>query len=196
MRAFSSLLPLALATPLTAACVGLDAGSTYPDYSSGEVRKQLLSPENRDDPSISLGSFKFRSTACEGIDTHAVTATLTQDAFTRFLQSQGAQFPAVKARGNLYWYEMPGDDEGETVRLRLAVLDNPEAAAQELHQSLLEHGPGWWGVRRSNLAILAPKASLGEAVAFALRYKLVCWGVFMWSDVDDVYVVAGPYAEL
>jgi hypothetical protein len=130
------------------------------------------------------------------VDTHGVTATLTQDNFTRFLQSQGVTQPSIKARGNLYWYEMPGDDKDESVRLRLAVLDDAEEAADELHKSLLEHGPGWWGVRRANLAILAPKASLGEAVAFALKHKLVCWGVFMVADVDDVYVVAGPYAEL
>ena len=66
--------------------------------------------------------------------------------------------------------------DGDRVRLRLAVLDDPNQAADELHKSLLEHGPGWWGVRRSNLSILAPKGGLGESVAFALRYKLVCWG--------------------
>jgi hypothetical protein len=196
MRALSSLLPLALAAPLATACIGLDAGSTYPDYSSGDVRKHLLSPENREDPSISLGGFKFRSSACEGVDTHAVKASLTQDDFTRYLESQGVKNPSIKARGNLYWYEMPGDDKDESVRLRLAVLDDAEAAADELHKSLLQHGPGWWGVRRSNLAVLAPKAGLAEAVAFALKYKLVCWGVFQVADVDDVYVVAGPYAEL
>jgi hypothetical protein len=82
------------------------------------------------------------------------------------------------------------------VRLRLAVLDSTPAAAADLHQSLLEHGPGWWGVRRSNLAVLAPKAGLREAVSFALKHKLHCWGMFTMAGNDDAYVVPGPYTEL
>ena len=67
---------------------------------------------------------------------------------------------------------------------------------QALHGALLQHGPGWWGLRRSNLSILAPKASTGEAIALALKYKLICWGMFQQAGVDDVYVVPGPYMEL
>lgn len=196
MRALSSVFTVLLATPLLSGCVGLDAGSSYPDYSSSEVRKHLLSPENREDPSISLGGFKFRDSACEGVDTHSTTGKLTQDDLTRFLETQGVRDPNVKARGNLYWYDLPGDDADDVVRLRVAVMEDAEEAAEELHSSLLQHGPGWWGVRRSNLAVLAPRAGLSEAVAFALKYKLVCWGVFMVADVDDVYVVSGPYGEL
>ena len=62
--------------------------------------------------------------------------------------------------------------------------------------SLLQHGPGWWGVRRANLAVLAPKTSLHDAAAFALKFKLVCWGMFTIAGNDDAYVVPGPYAEL
>ena len=76
------------------------------------------------------------------------------------------------------------------------MLDDAEGAASDLHASLLEHGPGWWGIRRANLAILAPKAGVAEAVAFALKYKLPCWGVMAMTHVDDVYVIPGPYSEL
>jgi len=197
MRARSSFFPLLVGAPLLlGGCVGLDAGSSYPDYASGEVRKKLLTPENQPDPSISLGSFKIASKACEGIDTHPITGKLTQDDFTRFLEKQGIPQPPVKARGNLYWFDFPGGKPEDAVRLRLAVLDDAEGAAADLHASLLDHGPGWWGVRRSNLAILAPKAGVAEAVAFALKYKLPCWGVMAMTDVDDVYVIPGPYAEL
>jgi hypothetical protein len=197
MRASSSVIPSLLAASLVVSgCVGLEAGSTYPDYSSSDVRKQLVTPENREDPSISLGRFKIKSSACADLDTSPVSAKLAQHDFTRFLEAQGVQKPFIKARGNLYWYDLPGDDKDEKVRLRLAVLDSPDEAADELHRSLLEHGPGWWGIRRSNLAVLAPKAGVTEAMAFALKYKLVCWGVFAMTDVDDVYVVPGPYAEL
>jgi hypothetical protein len=54
---------------------------------------------------------------------------------------------------------------------------------------------GWWGVRRGNLAVLAPKTSLSEALRFAIKYRLVCWGTFTYAGVDDVYVMAGGYSE-
>lgn len=188
--------PLLLAASLAlCACYGLGSESHYPDYNTSEVRKSLETPENQPDPSISLGGFKFRESICGQVDTKPVLNKLTQLDFGRFLTSQNEGREPVKARGNLYWYDFPGVD-GEMVRLRVAVLDTPEEAAQELHRSLLEHGPGWWGLRRGNLAVLAPKAGLGEAVAFAVKYKLVCWGVFNYSALDDVSVVAGPYAEL
>ena len=83
------------------------------------------------------------------------------------------------------------------MRLRLAVLEDVPHASADLHQSLLEHGPGWWGVRRSNLAVLAPKASLREAPSPSpLKYKLACWGIFTYGGIDDAYVVPGPYAEM
>lgn len=189
---------LTFVVPMSMGCVGLEAGSTYPDYSSSKVKKDLLSPENQDDPGISLGGVKIREEACEGIDTHPITTTLSPDDLERFLETRGEAIKAVRARGNLFWFDFPGTDpdEGDRVRLRLAVLENPESAAAELHKSLLEHGPGWWGLRRSNLSVLAPKAGFSEALGFALKHKLPCWGMMMMSDADDVYVVPGPYMEL
>ena len=186
---------MALAGP---ACVGLEAGSRYPDYASSKVRKLLLSPENQPNPSLSLGSFKIAPEACEGIDTHAITSRLAQDDLTRFVGEQGVKVKQIKARGNLYWFDFPDRDpgRGDTVRLRLAVLEDAAQAAEELHKSLLAHGPGWWGLRRSNLSVLAPRASVGEAMAFALTTKLACWGMVMMAHTDDVYVVPGRYMEL
>ena len=191
-------LLVSLLLSVSTGCVGLEADSRYPSYSSSKVRKDLLSPENRDDPSISLGGVKIREEACEGIDTHAISAQLAQDDLERFLEARGNPVKAVKARGNLYWFDFPGTDpeDGDRVRLRVAVLANAEDAAAELHKSLLEHGPGWWGLRRSNLSVLAPRAGFAEALGFALRHKLPCWGMMMMSDADDVYVIPGPYMEL
>ena len=172
----------------TSGCYGLQSDSAYPDYESDEVRERLLSPENEEDPSISLDSFVIKDEACEGMNVHGQTRPIAQDDFARH----------IKARGNLYWFEFPGDDpeDGDVVRLRLAVLSTAEEAADELHASLLQHGPGWWGLRRSNLSILAPKAGIDDAVAFALKYKLICWGMMSYTDRDDVHVVPGPYMEL
>ncbi len=193
-----SLVSLAALGGSLVGCLGLAAGSTYPDYNSSEVRKALESPENDKDPGIEVGAVKIRQDVCEGIKTESSTVMLPHDDLSRFLSSQGMAQVEIKARGNLFWFDFPGTDEksGQTVRLRVAVLQDSKEAANELHKSLLEHGPGWWGLRRSNLSVLAPKAGFTEALAFALRYKLVCWGMFMTTDADDVYVVPGPYMEL
>jgi len=193
-----SLVALAALGGSALGCLGLSAGSTYPDYESSEVRKALESPENDKEPGVDVGDVKIRQSVCEGIKTETSTVMLSHDDLSRFLGERGMAQVEIKARGNLFWFDFPGTDEkaGDTVRLRVAVLRDAKEAATELHKSLLEHGPGWWGLRRSNLSVLAPKAGFTEALAFALRYKLVCWGMFMRADADDVYVVPGPYMEL
>jgi hypothetical protein len=192
-----------LALGLTA-CAGLESGIDYPSDLNTDVGPQLLTPENAPDPSVRLNKMKIAPQACDKIDTHAITGPLNQEDFSRFLEAQGFKIEPRKARNNLYWYDIPNGGDppkpGEVpknfVRLRLAILDDQAHASADLHQSILEHGPGWWGVRRSNLAILAPKTSLREALAFALKYKLPCWGIFTYGGLDDAYVVPGPYGEL
>jgi hypothetical protein len=182
----------------TSGCYGLDAGSSYPDYPSKEVEPHLLSPELESDPSISLNRVIIRDELCEGLDPSTETRQLAQDDLSRFLDKAGIPQVEVKARGNLFWFDFPGEDpdDGDVVRLRLAILADAKQAADELHRSLLEHGPGWWGLRRSNLSILAPKASLSVALAFVVKHKLACWGMMSYTGLDDVYVVPGPYMEL
>ncbi|WP_245678444.1 hypothetical protein [Chondromyces crocatus] len=191
-------LPLALAS---AGCSGIDAGVDYPDnLPVGEVDQHLLTPEGEASPSVGLNRFKIKPEVCQGIETHAMTQPLAPDDLARFLESIGASVQPKKARGNLYWFDFPASEKSKDsgrrfVRLRLAVLDNSEAASRDLHDALLLHGPGWWGIRRSNLAVLAPKTDLDEALAFAIKYKLVCWGVFTYAGNDDTYVVPGPYLQ-
>jgi hypothetical protein len=195
----AAALSIALAT---AACSGIDAGVEYPDnLPVGDVDQHLLTPENEPGPSVTLGAFKIRPEVCQGVDTHTITQPLPPDDLSRFLGTVGANIQAKKARGNLYWFDFPAasgaEEEGKRfVRLRLAVMDTTDAATRDLHDSLLLHGPGWWGVRRSNLAVLAPKTDLDEALAFAIKYKLVCWGMFTYAGNDDAYVVPGPYMQL
>jgi hypothetical protein len=189
---------MVLAAAGLAACSGLDAGIDYPSDLPSDLGPHLLTPENQRDPPIAFNLMKIAPQACDKIDTHAVVSPLNQEDFSRFLQDQGLKLEARKARDNLYWYDFPNGDPAPKnfVRLRLAVLGDTAHAAADLHQSILEHGPGWWGVRRSNLAVLAPKASVHDALAFALKYKLPCWGIFTYGGLDDAYVVSGPYNEL
>ena len=85
---------------------------------------------------------------------------------------------------------------GTAPNIRCALRGLSAARSAATRRSLLEHGPGWWGLRRSNLAILAPKTSLSEGISFAIKHKLVCWGMFAYTGTDDVYVVPGPYTQL
>lgn len=196
---FHAALALAFATP-TFGCVGIDAGIDYPsDLPAPD--QQLASPDADGEASIRLNGFVIKDDVCKDIDTHPVTQKLSPEDFARYLETRGVKIEPRKARDNLYWFDFPTGEakDGEKapfVRLRLAVLRDQFSASRDLHESLLDHGPGWWGVRRSNLAVLAPKADLSTALAFALKHKLVCWGMFTYSGTEDVYVVPGPYTQL
>jgi hypothetical protein len=193
------------AAALGTGCSGLPSGLDYPENLPGDIAGDIASPEGDSGGSIGFNSFKVKADSCklpsgQLIDTHTVVAQLNQEDFSRFLEQAGAKLAPTKARGNLYWYDIPvrenDKEDKRTLRLRLAVLGSPEEAAIDLHRSLLEHGPGWWGVRRSNLALLVPKAGLGDAMRFALKYKLPCWGSMAYAGADDVYVIPGPYSQL
>lgn len=183
-----------LAGQVSLGCRGIDADVQYPsDLPS--LDNQLLTPEGDNSPSVTLGAFKFAPSICQGLDTHAQTSPLTADDFTAFLDKQGAKIAPLAARPDLYWFDFPNGQDKGRVRARLAILPSPPLAAKDLHDSVLDHGPGWWGVRRSNLALLMPKASLGEALGFSVKHKLMCWGIFTYAGRDDAYVVPGPYSE-
>lgn len=193
------LVALALTTP-SLACVGIDAGVDYPsDVPSPS--ENVASPDQDGEASLRLNGFVIKDDVCKDIDTHPITQKLSPEDFARYLEERGIKIEPRKARDNLFWFDFPTGEnkEGEErkfVRLRLAVLRDQFAASRDLHESLLDHGPGWWGLRRSNLAVLAPKTELSTALGFALKHKLVCWGMFAYSGTEDVYVVPGPYTQL
>ncbi len=196
---FGVLLAFALASP-SVACVGLDPGVDYPSDMPAPD-DQVTSPEGDPEASIRLNGFVIKNDVCKDIDTHPVTQKLSPEDFARYLETRGVKIEPKKARDNLYWFDFPTGEakEGEPppfLRLRLAVLKDQFSASRDLQESLLDHGPGWWGLRRSNLAVLAPKTELSNALAFALKHKLVCWGMFAYSGTDDVFVVPGPYTQL
>lgn len=185
---------LCLAGHASLGCRGIAADVEYPD-DLPSLDNQLQTPEGDADPSVTLGAFKFAPATCQGIDVHAQTAPLTADDFSVFLEKQGTKVTPLSARPDLYWYDFPNGKEGGKLRARLAILPSAALAAKDLHDSVLDHGPGWWGVRRSNLALLMPKAGLGEALGFTVKHKLMCWGIFTYAGRDDAYVVPGPYSE-
>ena len=75
-------------------------------------------------------------------------------------------------------------------------MKNADEAGRELAEAIAQHGPGSWGVHRSNIAVLGPLGDTDHDLAFAARVKLVCWGVFTIAGQDDTVVIPGGYREL
>jgi hypothetical protein len=145
---------------------------------------------------LSLGEVRLRTEVCDGVaENKPETTRLDENALAGFLQRQGFQTSAVRARSDLVYLDVTGAGGERPVRLRVAVLDDSRAAAADLHKALLDHGDGSWGVHRSNLAVLAPIGSMDQILEFAGRSKLACWGVLTVSGRDDDFVVPGGYME-
>ncbi len=152
-----------------------------------------------DDPEVeragtSLGEAHVGKEVCAGVDATPVYGGLHVDAFTRFLEEQGLGFERVNAREDLHYVDV--NHNGRVIRLRVATLSTARAAARDLHEAMLEHGQGSWGVHRGNLAVLGPVSDVDDILAFAIEAKLVCWGVLNVAGRDDTFVVPGGYAQL
>jgi hypothetical protein len=146
--------------------------------------------------SLSLGEVHLRPEVCDGVQENKPDAThLDENALASFLQRQGFQTTLVRARADLVYLDVTGNGDDHPVRLRVAVLDDPRAAAADLHDAILQHRDGSWGVHRSNLAVLAPIGSIDQILEFAGRTKLACWGVLTVAGRDDDFVIPGGYME-
>ncbi|HEY2407209.1 MAG TPA: hypothetical protein VGI10_14465 [Polyangiaceae bacterium] len=145
-------------------------------------------------PTRTLGELRLRPEACQGIELRPDYSQLRVQNLIAFLQSGGFEVKETRARGDLSYLDLMSS--GGPVRLRVATLDSAGAAGRDLHQAILEHGPGSWGVHRSNLAVLAPIADIDDMLAFALKTRLACWGVLTVAGRDDSFVVPGGYTEL
>src|SRR5258708_15311835 len=113
--------------------------------------------------SAELGEARLRPDVCQGVVENAPDrAHLDHTALVQFLVRQGFQTNVTRARSDLVYVDVADSGGGEPTRLRVAILDDAPAAGQDLHHAILQHGPGAWGVHRSNLAVLAPIGSLGQ----------------------------------
>lgn len=141
-----------------------------------------------------LGQVRLAPDVCSAVpENRPDESHLDEQALVGFLQRQGLQASVFRARADLVYVDV---QEGSvTTRLRVAVLDDAHAARQDLHNAVLQHGQGSWGVRRSNVAVLAPIGDLDQILAFAGRTRLACWGVLTVAGLDDDFVIAGGYTE-
>src|SRR5262245_27203889 len=138
----------------------------------------------------------FRPGLCNADDLRPEYARLDETSLTRFLERQRIDARIERPRADLLYVNIGGAGTERPIRLRVAILANADEAGRELHQCILQHGPGSWGVRRSNLAVLGPIGSTADDIAFVSVTKLACWGVFTMAGLDDAFVVPGGYTEL
>jgi len=140
------------------------------------------------------GHSRFNAQLCEGVDLRPEGKHLTVEDLDKHLRALGFEPKAQRERENLHLLDVTAG--GRSVRLRVATLDNAREAGRDLHVALLGHGNGYWGVHRSNLAVLATPGPDEPNGDFAVATKLPCWGVFTTAGRDDTFVVPGGYFEL
>jgi hypothetical protein len=149
--------------------------------------------------SEAIGHARIRPEVCDNVaENKPEQNRLDEKALIGFLQRQGYEVRPSRARPDLVYLDVTnagGGGGSQPVRLRVAVLDDASAAGKDLHNAILQHGPGSWGVHRGNLAVLAPIGSMDQILEFAGRTKLACWGVLTVAARDDNFVVPGGYME-
>ena len=146
--------------------------------------------------SLDLGRARIKPEVCRDIpETKPEATLLDESALVAFLQRQGLQASLVRARSDLSYVDVADAGGSRPVRLRVAILPDAYAAGSDLHHAILQHGPGSWGVHRSNLAVLAPIGTMDQILELAGRTKLACWGVLTVAARDDDFVVPGGYME-
>ena len=141
-------------------------------------------------------TMRLKPSVCQDVDLHPEYKSLDEQTLVAFLKKQGLEVSMVRERGDLVFLDVKNGGTTEPVRLRVAILKSSADAGRELHEAILQHGPGSWGVHRGNLAVLVPIASVDDAVTFAVKTKLACWGVLTMAGRDDTFVVPGGYMEL
>lgn len=147
--------------------------------------------------SMELHGLRVQPATCQGVaEMRPEYTLLDESSLIRFLQARGFEVRRTRARSDLVYVDLMNAGGDGPLRLRVAVLPSAQAAGRELHEAILEHGPGSWGVHRSNLAVLAPIGTPEQLVAFATKTQLACWGVLTLAGRDDSFVVPGGYTEL
>jgi hypothetical protein len=149
-------------------------------------------PSSEADPA----GVRFKPGLCQAQELQPDGRALTEANLIEFLSRQQLDVRIERPRTDLIYLVVAGAGTDVPVRLRVAILKNADEAGSDLHEALLQHGPGAWGVRRSNLAVLGPIGSLDDDLTFAAKTRLSCWGMFMTAGRDDTYAVPGGYREL
>ncbi|WP_394842728.1 hypothetical protein LZC95_37360 [Pendulispora brunnea] len=139
----------------------------------------------------------LQPSVCSGVDLQPASTALDERALLDFLKAQGVQTRTEQKRGDLVYVEVLNPQNNKLLRLRVAILPSAMAAGKELHEAMLQHKKGSWGVHRGNLAVLGPVSDMNEILSFASRTKLACWGVLtVAASADEAVVIPGGYREI
>jgi len=183
---------LLLGLGLLGGCAG--RGSAALSTDSASAGGSLTTASRPDGLGPKVAKSRFTPAVCEGYDLSPDARQLTVDDVVKHLRAVGLDAKSRRERENLHLVDVSSG--GKTVRLRVATLDSAREAGRDLHVALLEHGNGYWGVHRSNLAVLATPGPDEPDGAFLVASKLHCWGIFTTAGRDDTFVVPGGYFEL
>lgn len=184
LRAFSALLVVGCSNPVV---LRMNDGSDARAYATSRTGEA---------PSADPDGLRFKSGLCSGEDLRPDGRVLSEANLIEFLARQQLDVRVERPRSDLIYLSVTGAGTDAPVRLRVAVLKSAAEAGRELHEAILQHGPGSWGVHRSNLAVLGPIGSVPDDLTFAAKTKLTCWGMFIVAGRDDTYAVPGGYREL
>lgn len=158
--------------------------------------KAFVSDREGGSPSADeLSSLRFRDGLCDTQTLIPERTELNENHIISFLQKQGVDVRVERQRTDLVYLNVAGAGTKNPVRFRVAILKSREQAGRELHEGILQHGEGSWGVHRANLAVLGPLGSAEDDLRFAAKLKLPCWGVFTIAGRDDTFVIPGAYIE-
>jgi hypothetical protein len=188
MRTCASLAALSLLSAVVAGCEAPAARTTFLRTPAGSTTDYATWDTKMPVP-------RLLPAVCEKETLTPEFSPLTENDLVTFLERHNYKTRIVRARRDLVYVDVLTSSD-DFVRLRVAILPTPSAAGNELHEAILDHGPGSWGVHRSNLAVLAPIGSYAQIVTFAAESKLSCWGVLTVAGLDDTMVIPGGYMEL
>lgn len=138
-------------------------------------------------------NLRYQKEVCQGIDLRPNYTHLTADSFLEQLKTANLEYTIEEARADLIYVDVKTGEN--TSRFRVATLPSAVDAGRHLHEAILQHGRGSWGIQRSNLAVLGPIGDEDDVVEFAATSKLCCWGTIMVAGRDDTFVVPGGYLE-
>ena len=171
---------------------GADAGLRM----TGSDWKAYVQARGGGAPGSDIPSLRFKPGLCDGENLRPETTLLSERHLLEFLAKQGIDVRLERQREDLIYAQVSGAGTTAPVRLRVAILKSADEAGRDLHEAILEHGAGSWGVHRGNLAVLGPIGDVSDDLTFAAKTKLACWGVMTLAGVDDTFVVPGGYFEL
>ena len=181
---------------VAASLAGGGCGSPMLRMTSGTDWHSFVRHRSGGPATTDLDAIRFRPGLCDADELRPDYARLDETSILRFLERQRIDARIERPRADLMYVNVGGAGTERPIRLRVAILASADEAGRELNEGILQHGPGSWGVRRSNLAVLGPVGTTGDDIAFAGVTKLACWGMFTIAGTDDTFVVPGGYSEL